>query len=104
MRVSIPPTQAGCKSTGRIQRRPSTILRGETLDGFVVTLHSEFGSSETVAPTQVIACQPLLVAFSENSATAPNAGSPGPCLVHWLPVKEGNELRAACYVSVLRPG
>jgi len=78
-----------------------TMTEGETRNDFVVTLHSEDGSTETVAPTRVIACQPRSVGFSDNAATALGAGPAAIDFVYRMPDGQGTDLRAVCYVSVV---
>jgi hypothetical protein len=78
-----------------------TLVPGETRGDFTLTLHAEDGSTETVEPTGVIACQPHLVAFSENAATARDAGPAALSFVYRLPAREGTDLHAVCYVSVV---
>ena len=83
---------------------PSSIalVRGETRDGFVVTLHKEDGSTEVVPPTRVLACQPHLAAFSEGKATGLEAGPAALDFVYRPAAGEGADLHAVCYISVVR--
>jgi hypothetical protein len=78
-----------------------TLAEGETRDDFVVTLHSEDGSTDTVAPTRVVACQPNKVTFSGRTATAANAGPAALAFIYRLPAGQGSDLCAVCYVTVI---
>jgi hypothetical protein len=78
-----------------------TLAKGETRDDFVITLHSEDGSTETVAPTRVVTCQPDKVTYSGKTATAANAGPAALAFVYRLPAGQGTDLCAVCYVTVI---
>jgi len=78
-----------------------TLAKGETRYDFVVTLHSEDGSTETVAPTRVVTCQPDKVTFSGKTATAANAGPAALAFICRLPAGQGTDLCAVCYVTVI---
>jgi hypothetical protein len=78
-----------------------TLAKGETRDDFVVTLHSEDGSTETVALTRVVTCQPDKVTFSGKTATAANAGPAALAFICRLPAGQGTDLCAVCYVTVI---
>jgi hypothetical protein len=82
---------------------PSSIslTPGGSREGFVVTLHAPDGSAKIVEPTEVFACQPDRVSFSDGTATAHEAGPAAVSFLYQLPPKkEHAKLQAVCYVTV----
>ncbi len=78
-----------------------SIAPGAARDGFVVTLHDEDGSTETVEPSRVFAYQPDRVSFSGGTATAHQPGPAAISFRYQLPPKQRAELQAVCYISVV---
>jgi hypothetical protein len=81
---------------------PSSIslTPGATREGFVVTLHTPDGTAKTVEPTEVFACEPDRVSFSNGTATAHEAGPAAVSFLYQLPREQHARLQAVCYITV----
>jgi len=78
-----------------------SVAPGATRDDFVVTLHDEDGSTQTVEPSRVFACQPDRVSFADGTATAHQAGPAAITFHCQLPSERRAELQAVCYITVV---